>query len=173
MRIPSPVLFLAAVHALLGRPAAESPRRLTRYRPPLATDIGAQLAFLHDTGYWSHYDALLRASAWPLHRVTDLHALVDVAERLGVLRPEPVASDLYVRAGGADSWVEAGVIVAVADTIPWPGAPQFLCLTAHARVGPDGGRVIGTREEWFAPLNGDRFVAWADVDGVMSYRRAA
>ena len=137
----SPALFVAGANAYLG--ADER------------WDAPGPAALVHHVGFWSHYDALVEKSSWPLPDV-DCAGLATFAFERGVLRPRPQLGDVFlVYSPNLGSFFHAGVVTSL--VVGW-GNKAFACETIESF---EDGRVMRRSRQFGSD---DRFIRWVSLD---------
>ena len=177
MRQLQPQLLIATTRAMAGMQVVVE-RDLGDTRPvePLADGGRASgprpswdARFIHECGYWSHYDSSSKSSAWPipLHYTTPELGLF--GQRHGVLYDKPQPGDILLM--HSKMWkvfVHSAVVVDVLATIKPPGKKPMYDLYAIEGDIDEAGRLRGGRSlparRRVVPSRGDRFLRWAELD---------
>lgn len=172
----SPRLLISAAQAFLGLGEDPGPRPgqvvqlfLHGVRQPDTSAWGA--AFIHHAGYWSHFDARVGVSSWPLPGYGDCDALGRwCAERGVLLSDEPIHGDICLFTGRKrESFNRAAIFI---ETVARGGrylnnAPYIECLFIEGNTGrrgePMGPEIVLVRRK-FSTAAGDRVIRWMALD---------
>ena len=156
---PSPILLIAAAQAM-SRDARVTAAALC---PVEGEEAASGMSFIHHAGFWSHYDAQVGASSWPLDPRWSLHDVMEVAGRLELLQLNGSAGDLLVSCSEDGRPARIGVVLATGERMQLPGeAPTWECdalwgghtgLSGRTSLGSQGG-------SWFRGGRGDRYLPW-------------
>lgn len=161
----SPILLIAAAQALVPE-GSVGPCADARRMPP-GDATGMQ--FVHRAGYWSHFDAKVGVSSWPLDVRWTLGEVHAVAAQHGMLQLDGSPGDLLIRCNAQGVPTRVGVVLAAVDRLQLPGeAPTWTCHAlwegGHAprtSGGSDASMDPAVRESpWFQGGRGDRFLPW-------------
>jgi hypothetical protein len=122
-------------------------------------------AFVHHVGKWSHYDAQLGRSSWPLPNTAACQELFLYADRLQMIATEPAFGDVFLKySEDAKRYMHTGIVVAVLEEIPTPTeGKQFSCMTIEGNTNNDGspnGYTTLRRARRFTAR--DRFIRWTN-----------
>jgi len=129
-------------------------------------------AFVYHVGYWSHYDARVEHSSWPLPATGSCWELGDFAERKGLLVEEdkaPAEGDVFLLYNDAKKrFAHTGIVVAVHEKLTFTdGDWVWSCTTIEGNTSVEGSREgTATLEKvrWISPRKGDRFIRWVDFE---------
>ena len=127
-------------------------------------------AFVHYTGYWSHYDPRVKKSSWPLPATASVEELAQFGGVSGALREAPLGGDVFLlRSPAGRRFVRTGIITHVEHAAQFSrGEKYYLCVTiegdSDASAEGPGTRTL-RRARRFAPEMGDRFIRWTAFDG--------
>ena len=177
MRQLQPQLLIATTRAMAGmqvvvehdlgdtRPVVP----LVDGRRPSAPRPSWDARFIHECGYWSHYDSSTKSSMWPIPLEFTTPELGLFGQRHDVLYDEPAPGDiLLMHCPMWDAFVHSGVVVDVLTTIKHKGEkPMFDLYAIEGDVDKQGrlhgGRSLPVRRR-LSPSRGDRFLRWAELD---------
>jgi hypothetical protein len=155
----SPALLVAGASVLvgLGEEAAGSPG-------------GAwDAAFVHHVGFWTHFDARMQSSSWPVPPCATAVELAAFAEAAGVLSEAPQPGDLFLLKGrGRTGFVKTGIVTECEEVTENPQFEFWYCVLTvegdSSRLMQMGGGTALRHRRVLCPRHGDRFVRWADLD---------
>lgn len=133
-----------------------------------ASHVGEEwsAAFVHHTGYWSHFDYRAGTSVWPLPETgscTELAAFA--AEHFVLAADEPDPGDIYLLWSPAKKrFMRAGIVLSRSRRFRYPsGRRHYECLTIDGDTTRDGslrGGVTAIVQRVLSPSSGDRFIRW-------------
>lgn len=127
-------------------------------------------AFVHHTGYYSHYDPRSKISSWPLPATGSVEELAQYAGITGALRSAPLGGDVFLLWKPEDRrFVRTGIVTHVEHSANFSRAEKFYqCVTiegdSDASSASPGNKIL-RRQRKFAPEMGDRFIRWTALDG--------
>jgi hypothetical protein len=127
-------------------------------------------AFVHYTGYWSHYDPRVKKSSWPLPATGSVEELAQFAGVSGASRESPLGGDVFLLWSPAERlFVRTGIVTHVERRAYFSRGEKFYeCVTiegdSDASAEGPGTRTL-RRVRRFAPQMGDRFIRWTALDG--------
>lgn len=149
----SPILLIAAAQAMAKD---DGTREAMAVRDERAGESSG-MAFIHHAGYWSHFDAQVGASSWPLDVRWTVADVVAVARRYDLLQLHGGPGDLLVRYSGDGALVRVGIVVSTGDRVQFPHeSPTWECgVLWSSRAPGEMGRSM-----WFQGERGDRFIPW-------------
>jgi len=170
MIVRSPILLLSAANALAQCPRT---RPMTSRRPNRRLAMES-MRFVQQVGYWSHFDAALEVSSWPLARSTTLWEAHAEWRRAGLLLPDGVRGDLVVRESESGEPLRVGILLEVAHRLTSGGHLIAMRCDVLWGIGAPGGRASAERQVgWLRPRHGVRFVPWYEADDTRRLERAA
>jgi hypothetical protein len=160
--------LIAGASTYLGRGKKQEQLSLEEQEPLAASSSHA--AFIHEVGYWSHFDDRCEFSTWPLPKVGTVGEWAPFAAAHGVLTlAGPNEGDLFLAwSERHGAYVRAGIVTALVQE-PWfeDGQWCYDCLTLEGNATADGEEVkcrSYRARRRFSPTLGDRFIRWADLD---------
>lgn len=149
----SPILLVAAAQAMARDDRALVDTSSLTDRESMSTGM----PFIHHAGYWSHFDAQVGVSSWPLDPRWSLAEVVRVAKRLGLLQLDGGPGDLLVTCTEDGQPLHIGIVLAAGARMEFPReAPTWECEALWATLTARGSR----RGAWFRGGRGDRFIPW-------------
>lgn len=156
----SPILLIAAAQALT--PGARihdacsldvTPRPVGRPRESAMEDPTG-MTFVHQAGYWSHYDTRLGVSSWPLDPQWSLREVHAMAQRFELLQRDGDAGDLFIRCDATGTPASVGIVLARQGRLSLPGEePTWECAALWGSSEALEGR-------WCRASRGDRYLPW-------------
>ncbi|HJQ20550.1 MAG TPA: hypothetical protein VJ867_09400 [Gemmatimonadaceae bacterium] len=174
-----PKLTIAAANAFVGMREEGGDNRgqmvemfLREVRQPPGEPWCA--AFVHHVGYWSHFDASVRASSWPLPATASCAELGKYALVRRILVKDAQPGDVFLLFSKVlGRFHHAGIVVSVDARYPviGPGTPDtdglWVCTTVEGNTNDDGsvnGNATLRKVRRINTLNGDRFVRWVELE---------
>ncbi len=127
-------------------------------------------AFVHHTGYWSHYDPTVKRSSWPLPATGSVEELAQFGGTSGTLREAPLTGDVFLFwSPDLRCYTRTGIVTHVEHIAYFSrGEKHYKCVTIEGDVDTNssapGSRTL-RRTRCFAPEMGDRFIRWTALDG--------
>jgi len=166
----SPILLLTGAQTLAQ---CASPLPMRRHRPT-PRQAAESMLFVHQVGYWSHFDPSLGVSSWPLPRSATLRQVHQRWRVEGLLLCDGQRGDLVVMQGADGDPERIGVLLDVSRRLSHAGRIVALrCDVLWGSAGPDG-RVSAERQSgWLRIRHGVRFVPWYEGDDYRNTARAA
>ena len=127
-------------------------------------------AFVHHTGYWSHYDQDSQRSCWPLPATASVEELAQFAGISGALRSAPLFGDLFLLWSPArEAFVRTGIVVHVERYVrTGRGEKIYSCITIEGNsdlAAAGAGTLVLRHYRNFVPALGDQFIRWTSLDG--------
>ena len=177
MRQLQPQLLIATTRAMAGMQVVVE-RDLGDTRPVAVPGDGKRregprpswdARFIHECGYWSHYDSSTKSSSWPIPLEFTTPELGLFGQRHNVLYDMPAPGDiLLMHCPMWDTFVHSGVVVDVLETIKQQGGkPMHDVYSIEGDIDKQGrlhgGRSLPARRR-LAPSKGDRFLRGAELD---------
>ena len=132
-------------------------------------------AFVHHVGYWSHFDASVRTSSWPLPPTASCAELGQYALARRILVKQPQPGDVFLLfSRGLGRFHHAGIVVSVDARYPVRSSAiagdddgLWVCTTVEGNTNDDGS-VNGTatlrKVRRINTVIGDRFVRWVELE---------
>lgn len=174
-----PRLLIAAANAFVGLREEGGDNRgqmvemfLREVRQPPGEPWCA--AFVHHVGYWSHFDASVRQSSWPLPATASCWELGQYALVRRILVKDARPGDVFLAySKGLGRFHHAGIVVSVDARYPEPTAGAvgehglWVCTTVEGNTNDDGspnGNATLRKVRRLNTLAGDRFVRWVELE---------
>lgn len=176
-----PQLLIAAANAFVGLREEGGDNRgqmvemfLREVRQPPGEPWCA--AFVHHVGYWSHFDAAIRKSSWPLPATASCWELGQYALVRRILFKDPQPGDVFLAfSRSLGRFHHAGIVVSVdarypagvAEPGPRGSEGLWVCTTVEGNTNDDGsvnGNATLRKTRRFNTLSGDRFVRWVELE---------
>ena len=162
----APVRLLSAANAIVGLVEQR------RWRWPIELDerVPRDLAFVHEVGYWSHFDSRSSSSNWPLPEAASVEELAQYAGTSGALREAPLEGDIFLWwSPSKRRFIKTGIVTQVERYAKAEfGLGFWVCRTIEVETRARGrglpvARLRANRD--VSPEMGHRFIRWTSLDG--------
>ncbi|MDB4890479.1 MAG: hypothetical protein JWL61_2334 [Gemmatimonadetes bacterium] len=129
------------------------------------------VALIQHCGYWSHFDHRIERSSWPVSEARTPNDLGVFGLARGILVDQPESGDIFLQFSPShQDFLRAGIVVRVCGHGVFARNRSYVDLLTIEGDTDESGRFGQGKAMRLArrlsPSLGDRFLRWADLDGL-------